>query len=446
MAAPCHNKMPTGGTPGNWHFWVTGACLSALLVGLAYFNNLSANLRSENFNIARSLVAGQGYSNAIGEPSGPTAWSAPGYPVIQASLLWAGEGDRRFVIAGIVVLHVVVLCGTAFLVLALTRQTSKIGTVAAGVLFLLALCFHFSYWFQVAQDCWLMLLTFDLLVAGICWLSPVDSRPRAALWGLFGGLSALVNPSIGFAWGVLTLVLGCRRRHWSHAALALVFAGLALAPWAIRNYLVFGRLIPIKSNVAYELYQSQCLQDGGLLRGGVFTAHPSHPQSAERQEYKRLGEVAYLDLKKEQFWRAIAADPLDFVERVATRFLAATISYVPFYAGSEARNPWALWARRVTYPLPFLALLFLLWSSIREPLGWPQWTAIGVYLLYLLPYVLASYYERYAIPLVAVKVLLVIWAADRLLCFLSPALGSFSREPWASAGPALARGSRLNGT
>ena len=399
-----------------WTLWITALVLSAVLVGCAYYNKLSANLRSENFNIAQSLVAGQGYANAIGEPSGPTAWTAPAYPAIQASLLWAGGGDRRIVIAGLVVMHVTVLCGTAFLVLALVRQTTQsIGVIVAGALFFLALCFHFSAWFQLALDCWLMLLTFDLLIAGFCWLTPLDRWPRAALWGLCGGLSALVNPSIGFAWGALTLVLGFRRGRWSHAAVALVFAGLAVAPWTIRNYLVFGRLIPIKSNMAYELYQSQCLQPGGLLQGGVFASHPSHPQSAERQEYKRLGEVAYLDRKREQFWRAVAADPVDFIEHVATRFLAATVWYVPFYAGSEARNQSVLWVRRVTYPLPFLALVFLLWSSIREPLGWPEWTVVGVYLLYLLPYVVVSFYERYAIPLAAVKVLLVIWAVDRLL-------------------------------
>jgi hypothetical protein len=35
-----------------------------------------------------------------------------------------------------------------------------------------------------------------------------------------------------------------------------------------------------------------------------------------------------------------------------------------------------------------------------------------------MPYIGVTYYERYAVPLLAVKVLLVIWAADRLLCLL----------------------------
>jgi hypothetical protein len=40
---------------------------------------------------------------------------------------------------------------------------------------------------------------------------------------------------------------------------------------------------------------------------------------------------------------------------------------------------------------------------------------LGVYLLYLLPYVVVSYYDRYAIPVLAAKVLMVLWAVDRVL-------------------------------
>jgi hypothetical protein len=51
-----------------------------------------------------------------------------------------------------------------------------------------------------------------------------------------------------------------------------------------------------------------------------------------------------------------------------------------------------------------------------KPIGrnFPLERVIGVYLLYLLPYIAVSYYERYAVPLLGAKVLLVTWAADRL--------------------------------
>jgi hypothetical protein len=406
---------------------VTGLLLSALLVACAYYSGLIPNLRCEDFNIARSIVAGEGFANPFRSgPTGPTAWAAPAYPMIMVTLLTLGHGSEPFVGTGIVVLHVIVLCLSGLLVLALARQTTtRIGSAAAAAIFFLALCFHFSSWFQYALDCWLVLLDLDLLIAGFCWLRPVDSWPRAILWGLAGGLIALINPIVGFIWGVLMLALGLRRRRWGHAALAIVLAGVVLTPWTVRNYLVLGRLMPVKSNFAYEMYQSLRLQPGGLLKNGIYNYHPGSPRSEEGRAFRALGEGPYMQRKTQEVWQAVWAEPLDFLDGVSARFLAATVWYVPFNQANQVfrvwpepiQPTWALCARYLTQPLPFLALLFLIWTARRHPLSWPQWVVIGTYLLYLLPYLVASFYERYAIPLVVVKTLLVIWAADRLLAF-----------------------------
>src|SRR5207253_776456 len=88
--------------------------------------------------------------------------------------------------------------------------------------------------------------------------------------------------------------------------------------------------------------------------------------------------------------------------------------YVPFDA-KEAEWPWILWPNRLVHPLPFLALLFLLITAWRQPLHGAQWIVIGIYVLYLTPYIVISYYERYAMPLIGVKVLLVVLACERLM-------------------------------
>jgi hypothetical protein len=217
-------------------------------------------------------------------------------------------------------------------------------------------------------------------------------------------------------WAVLSLVDAVRQRAWVPVGLTLLLAGITLTPWTVRNYLAFGRVIPVKSNLAYELYQSQCLQPDGLIQVKTFLHHPGRPDNREGQEYRSLGEIAYLDRKREQFWQAVSADPADFVDRVAYRLLGATLWYVPFDRAVEARHrPVVFWTMRVIFPLPFLAGLVLLFSGIRQPLTRVQWIALGVYGLYLLPYVAASYYERYGMPLLGVKVLLMLWATDRLL-------------------------------
>jgi hypothetical protein len=416
---------PDSGQPGQGRVQrigfplVVAGILSAATVSGCIYGKLKANLRSENFNIAQALVAGEGFAHAFGERTGPTAWCAPVYPCIQAALLWAGDGDPAVVVAGLVILQGCVLVGTSILVVALAWQTNRrSGAVAAAILFFLGLLYHAWFWFQMVHDCWLILLALDLLVAGFCWLGPLERWHRAVGWGLFGALCALTNPVVGFVWGIMSLVLGWRQRNWKPLALAVVFAGLGLAPWGIRNFLVFGRFIPMKSNLAYELFQSQCLQSDGLYQMTTARLHPSTAGSQERQLYKELREPAYMDRKWEQFRGSVWAEPLDFLDRIATRFLGATVWYVPFDRAREARQPWLLWARRLTHPLPFLALLILLFTSTLRPLTWTHWTVIGVYVAYLLPYIAASYYERYAVPLLATKVMLVIWAVYLVLgCF-----------------------------
>ncbi len=400
--------------------------------------NDNRHLGAEYFNIARSLAAGRGFASPFGEPTGPTAWMPPVLPVVLAGLLVLCGGNVDLVMGLVIFLQVYVLIGTGLLVLALTRRTAgHVGPWAAAVVYLGALTCNFHLWFQFTHDGWIILLAVDLLIAGCCWARPLGRTLGAAGWGLFGGLCALVSPVVGLAWGVGTLLLAVRQGAWRRFALAGLAAALALVPWTVRNVLVFGRLIPVKSNLAYELYQSQCLQRDGLLRSTTFASHPYVSGGRERREYQALGEMAYLDQKRELFRQAVAKAPLDFAERLARRVLGVTVWYVPF-DHAEVRQPWVLWASRLTHPLPFLAVLVLVFTGARRPLGWPQGVVIAIYLAYLLPYVAASYYIRYALPLVGAQALLVLWAADRLLGLGRRAVPAVAEEETPAPTPRLA--------
>ena len=44
-----------------------------------------------------------------------------------------------------------------------------------------------------------ILLALDLVIAGRCWLRPLQRGWTAVGWGLFGGLCALINPMVALA-------------------------------------------------------------------------------------------------------------------------------------------------------------------------------------------------------------------------------------------------------
>ena len=385
--------------------------------------NWNRDLGAEYFSIARSLAAGDGFGSPFHEKTGPTAWMPPILPALLASLLWAFDGDRDQVMLAVIFIQVHVLIGTGLLVVLLVRKTTpRVGTVFPAVVFLLALLLDFRLWFQHNHDCWLVLLSIDILIAWLCWFDPLGRWSTTPLWGLFGGICALINPIVALTWGVLSLPAARRSAAWSRLGVAVLVAGLTLAPWTMRNYWVFGCWIPVKSNLAFELYQSQCLPGDGLLQNTTFGAHPIMGANRERRAYKALGEIVYVEKKSELFWRAMQTDPIDFLDRVAGRFFGVTLWYVPLNRAELANPSWGLWITRLTYPLAFLALVFLVATSLWRPLGWAQWIVIGVYLLYLAPYIVISYYERYSLPVVGVKVLLIVWAVERLLAFLRPSL------------------------
>jgi hypothetical protein len=395
-------------------------CLTALLgcaaiVMLSEQFGLRASLggTSESVNIARSLLAGEGFAHPFGEKTGPTAWKQPLVPLAFAGILYVAEDNLRGAEQILVDLHLIALCGTFLLVMFLIGQTTRFGPeIAAAGYFLIALANFRACFVAVPLDFGLIAIPIDLMIAGFCWAKPLTCGTRAAAWGLFGGVTALLSPIAGFAWGGMTVALALRERSWSRLGIALVCAAVALAPWTIRNYLVFGRLIPVKSNLPLELHQSQCSEPTGVLRR--FNGHPYHSHTKAGREYRALGEMAFLDLKRDQYWQSVRSDPENFCNRVIDRFMEAMVAHeAP--VNLIPRLPWIERLTSVVHPLPLVALAILGLQAIVAGLSWKRWATIGVYLLYLGPYVVISYYDRYGIPLLGVKVLLVVWAADAML-------------------------------
>jgi hypothetical protein len=378
-----------------------------------YDRNMNHHLGAEYFSIARALYSGRGFADPFREQTGPTAWMPPVLPAFLAGLLWLTDGDRESVMVVVIVLQAAGLNAAGWFVLILARRTTdRISRWAVLAAYAVALLSNFTLAFQATHDCWLTLLTLTLIFGWASFRPPLE---RAFLWGLFGGSSALIGPILGFAWGVLTLAEGLRNRTAGKVLVSAVAALAVVSPWAVRNYLTFGRLIPVKSNVAFELYQSQCLEPDGVLRDARSFFHPYAQNNDERKAYQQLGEMAYLDEKMARWKEAVRHDPWGALGKAGNRFLAATLVYVPLNEVGESYPFGGLWVSRLTHALPFLAALVLLgtapWCGLRRE----QQVALILYGAYLAPYVLVSYYARYAFPLLVVQTLLVIWAMDRIL-------------------------------
>jgi len=364
----------------------------------------------ETGRIARSIAWGQGFSSPFQDTSGPTAWLAPIYPYLLAGVFKVfGVYTTKSAIA-ILSINSIFSALTIIPVFYIARRT--FGPRAALWSGWLAALFPYA-WYWAIKWAWetslatLLLACVFLLslrMAGIDWKGLVAKPPSAVapptpirttmfesriefsprtrseewlLFGLLWGLIALSNPSL-LSWlpfcGLWLLVVLFRadkivKPLWAAVAAAAVCL-LVLSPWAIRNYVVFHRFIPLRSNLGAELRMGNGDNAVGLWR---FWMHPSS-NVLERQKFQQMGEIEYVQMKKREAIEFIRSNPLLFAKlclKRATYFWYGTPRDTGFELFTLGRNVgfllssilafaglWAMWRRRHPATFLFASLLF----------------------------------------------------------------------------------------
>lgn len=204
----------------------------------------------EDYNIAVNLVSGVGY--VLNPAVGPTALKAPGYPLFLSLFLALFGVKAVWSIA--IAQHLLSACYPLLTFKICRKMLSPRAAFLASVLWLV----HPSYlYYSFAVEA-----TNLFLFVALIWLwryvSALQDLPgfdwKQAL--LLGGLSAacyLVQPVSAVPIAAALLYLLFRSRL--SCVVALVFAGaIGITPWTIRNYVVFGKIIPGKSPFYMNLY------------------------------------------------------------------------------------------------------------------------------------------------------------------------------------------------
>jgi hypothetical protein len=266
----------------------------------------SAPFEQETGNIAMAVAAGEGYSSPTRKHTGPTAWLTPVYPLLVAGIFRVFgifTLHAFYVAAALNILFSVATCITIFFV-GLRIGGPARGVAAASVaawiwaLFPNAIVIPFQWIWDTSLTA--------LLAATILWATMAlagSSRTRDwCAYGLLWGFTLLTNPSVAaalpflLAWlwwsGRTTGANGMARSK--RVAIALGLAILCCIPWTARNYERFHRVIPLRSNFAFELWL-----------GNNYVFDPHAPINArvtrygEERRYGQLGETAFMQEK----WR-----------------------------------------------------------------------------------------------------------------------------------------------
>ena len=274
---------------------------------------------NEFARIAWAMVSGFGYSSPWAHtPLAPTAVEPPAYSLLLAGIFKLAGGYSYISLWIAVGLNAVLSAVTATLILQIGKRDfgSASGVLAAWV---------WSCWLYeavVSVRLWESSLSALLLTTALLLLPKLAERRRWSHWLLFGllaGVAALTNTTLlslfPFFWLWLWIVCGRRARSCGKLLLASIgVCVLTLLPWTIRNYETFHRLMPIRDNFGLELWIGN--------HEGAIQAHefPHDFPLIDPSQYNQLGELRFMEAKRQMALQFIGEHPGEFLRLSARRF------------------------------------------------------------------------------------------------------------------------------
>ena len=353
---------------------VVGLILRALVI--VYLVHVKPNAFSWGINeaggIARWIVLKHSFSTPFHDASGPTAWLGPIYPAAIALSYWVFGVATPASALAMMIFNSTCSALAGWVVYAIAKRVmNELAGLIAGWLW--------------ALSPYVMLMPFLLwdtslaaLALGYAFLRTLeldDNQLRDSgvrnwiICGVAWGFAGLVTPSLLIPLPFVLAYLAVRRERWMRSAVLAGTAFLVLAPWLARDYVVFHRIFPVRSNGLAEIYF-----------GNVgFDAHPLGPS----MEYQRLGEVAFVTLYGSRL--------MEYVERHPGKFVRDSLRRaVDFWI-----QPGGFWPLTLLIELAALAALVLLFRRASTPLG----LFLVVLAIYPLVYYASQVFSRFRHPI-----------------------------------------------
>lgn len=291
-----------------------------------------AAFQTETGHIAYSLATGKGFASPFQRDSGPTAWLTPIYPLLVAGISKIFGVYTRASFFAAVFLNIIFSSTTCVPIFYAGKRVTSLAAGAGAAwlwaLFPNAILIPFEWIWDTSLAA--------LLAAIILWATVgLADRRRWRYWigyGLLWGVTLMTNPALLSVFLVLLGWLIWHRRvrgrfRLGKPAMAAILALVCCIPWTARNFIVFHRFIPFRSNLSYELYIGNNENYDERHRGRP----PVITQDLETLRYLRMGEIAFMDEERKKALQFIQSHPRMEVKLIAWRF-------VDFWMG--VADPW----------------------------------------------------------------------------------------------------------
>ena len=386
----------------------------------------------EHGEIAANLLAGRGFAVTFLGADGPTSQQAPFYPAVLAGFYAVGgvESPRS-----LLMLQLAQAAIGGLMVAGVIRLTGEVApdrprmAIAAGLIAALHPTLIYSATHVQVAALAATMLTWTLALAYRAGRTG-DHRAAAACGVVLGLLAltdpilALVAPAVGWT---VAIGRGWRASLRPVVLMAAVAAGV-VSPWVVRNAMVHGEFVLIKSSFGYAFWQGNCALSEGtdkVVRPSVESALKAGGRSLRglnESLWKARHEAGYLDdiaLTKEDYAtlsrlpeparsRLLFRRALDDLRHDPWRYPRLCLRRLRYFVLFDETNPKA---RSLAYRIPHVALtlaavvgLIVMPGPIRRRLV-PTFLAVGLIAMF---HTLTIVSARFHIP---IEPIMATWAA-----------------------------------
>lgn len=344
-----------------WH--IAAMAIVVRLIVVLYSANTIHTI--EDFQIAQNIANGRGFT--FDSQLGPTAYKAPAYPALLAGVITIVGATAAPITTAILQALIGGLSVVLMYRLVRVLTASETSSIVAAI----ALAIHPSYVVYprvLEPTLWTVALSMIVFLA-------LQQRQWVRA-GIVSGLVVLFQP---VAIGVLLVLAAIHlRRSWGPVITIVCCAALVVLPWTLRNVIVFGRFIPVKSPVWMNVYEGFLPENSGLQEPFV---HDSIITSIDTLR-KNVNDVDMESHYRTIATKAIADNPLGYGQRVLNAALRLW-SFPPRY---DRLFTIGFFAVRI---IPVLILLILTVMTFRS--AWNAYPALMRSILAVLIIVTATY-------------------------------------------------------
>lgn len=304
---------------------------------------------AEYHQIAQSILAGEGFSNPFPIPSGPTVWGLPTIPFILAiSFFIFKHALATFIFLSIIKL--ITLCISFYLILKTIEicKLKKYTFIFLGV-FLLYIFFSPSEFFRRISNLWIIIFVVSVFIYSLMQFYYHGIKKGYFLLLIACFFLPMINPGFALASGFSILFIFCidvykifkdssktyftdnnsELKYNKNSALLIllrnytvIFIAFALSVsiWTVRNYIVFEKFIPSKSNMWFEFYMANVSdRDGQLSVSTVYREHPYENETINR-EVQELGEIEWVRKYEIKSKRFLESNFNEYLSKIQYRF------------------------------------------------------------------------------------------------------------------------------